>query len=293
MKVTLRTAAWLAGNLGAALAVVLIFLGYRFAWTGTGFTGRTIWDWLQLAIIPVALGIVALLCQQANRRSQSKLAQLRSEQDQQQAAAARRETLYQQYADFMADLIQQQELLPTSLPDPTLCQTVRERTIAVLRQLDGRRAGFIFSALREAGLLEATEPIVDLKQAVFSQVQWQDADLRHLSLQEVQFDAADLRGSVLRGIQLHAATFRQADLRETVFARALLSDVDFQGADLRNADLSRAVLVNVNLDGALLDGTKFLGTRFQLTRFSPAPVVSEKTAPSLPLSSRLRAHTQP
>jgi hypothetical protein len=43
------------------LAIIAIFLllsavgGYLFHWTWTGFQGNTLWDWLKLLLLPVAL----------------------------------------------------------------------------------------------------------------------------------------------------------------------------------------------------------------------------------------------
>jgi uncharacterized membrane protein len=35
--------------------VVLLAGGYRLGWTWTGFDGRTLWDWLELFVLPVAV----------------------------------------------------------------------------------------------------------------------------------------------------------------------------------------------------------------------------------------------
>src|SRR5437588_12219074 len=61
--------------------IVLIVVGYRFDWTG--FTGKTLWDWLQLLIIPLVLAIIALLFNLANSRTERQIAKQRYEQDQQ------------------------------------------------------------------------------------------------------------------------------------------------------------------------------------------------------------------
>ncbi len=63
------------------IVIVLIFVGYRFDWTG--FARKTLWDWLQLLIIPLVLAVAALLFNFANTRTERQIAQQRYEQDQQ------------------------------------------------------------------------------------------------------------------------------------------------------------------------------------------------------------------
>src|SRR5258708_32738063 len=68
--------------LGISLGVLsLIWAAYRFAWPGTGFQSKTVWDWLSLLIIPFALALVALFFNQVNTRTERQIAQQRYEQD--------------------------------------------------------------------------------------------------------------------------------------------------------------------------------------------------------------------
>jgi hypothetical protein len=48
--------------LGAALALLVVALaGYLIPWAWTGFTGNTLWDWLNLVALPVAVGLAPLV----------------------------------------------------------------------------------------------------------------------------------------------------------------------------------------------------------------------------------------
>jgi hypothetical protein len=47
------------GGTFAVVMAVLIIGGYGFGWTWTGFPGNTLWDWLHLLLVPVALPFVA------------------------------------------------------------------------------------------------------------------------------------------------------------------------------------------------------------------------------------------
>jgi uncharacterized membrane protein len=47
-----------AGVLGAF--AVLLIGGYGFGWTWTGFEGRTLWDWLELLVLPVTVTVLPI-----------------------------------------------------------------------------------------------------------------------------------------------------------------------------------------------------------------------------------------
>ena len=47
-----------AGALAAVCFVVVVIGGYGLHWTWTGFAGNTLWDWLQLMLVPFVLPVV-------------------------------------------------------------------------------------------------------------------------------------------------------------------------------------------------------------------------------------------
>ncbi len=52
---------WTAALVVAALVlVVLVIGGYTLNWTWTGFKGNTLWNWLELLVLPAALAVVPL-----------------------------------------------------------------------------------------------------------------------------------------------------------------------------------------------------------------------------------------
>jgi hypothetical protein len=52
-----------ATGVAAAVAafVVLVIVGYAVPWRWTGFAGNTLWDWLNLAALPVAVAVTPVL----------------------------------------------------------------------------------------------------------------------------------------------------------------------------------------------------------------------------------------
>src|SRR5690242_14968369 len=113
---------WFWWFLGASL-IALIWAAYRFAWPGTGFQGKTVWDWLSLLVVPLVLALVALFFNQANTRTERQI-----------ALDKQRNDLLQAYLDRMSELLLEKGLR-TSQTDSEVRNVARTRTISVLRQL--------------------------------------------------------------------------------------------------------------------------------------------------------------
>jgi Pentapeptide repeats (8 copies) len=195
----------------AGVLVLLIFVGYNLTWTG--FLHKTLWDWLQLLIIPLVLAVAALLFNRATSRTEQKI-----------ASDKQREDLLQAYLDHMEELLLEKQL-GTSAPE-AVRNIARVRTVTTFSRLDSERKGRVLHFLYESELIMKGNKIVDLSYA----------DLRNANL--VQFDKseADLSRTDLSGAKLQGAKFIGTDL----------SGAKLQGANLNGADLSRA-----NLNGAL------------------------------------------
>src|SRR5437588_10725044 len=110
-----RQCLWVLGGVFLLFCVGFVVATYRFSWSGTGFLNKSLWDWLQLLIVPLALAVVALVFQLANARTEHQIAQQRYEQDKQIAAERyvndqyialdkQREDLLQTYLDRMTEL---------------------------------------------------------------------------------------------------------------------------------------------------------------------------------------------
>jgi uncharacterized protein YjbI with pentapeptide repeats len=215
--------------------IVLIVLAYKFDWTGfNSHIGpkldqnqqyrpeKTLWDWLQLLIIPLVLAVGALLFNRANSRTEQKI-----------ALDNRRETALQAYIDKMSELLLH-EKLRNSAEEDEVRKIARVRTLRVLPGLDNERKRNVIQFLHESHLINKDDPIIDLH----------EADLREACL-----DDAELKGANLSGAKLMEANLEQAKLME-----ANLEQAKLMRADLSRAELSEAVLDGANLSKAVLDG---------------------------------------
>jgi uncharacterized membrane-anchored protein YhcB (DUF1043 family) len=65
---------------------------------------KSLWDWLKLLIVPLAVAVIAVVFQIANSHIGRQLAKQRHEQDQQISLDKQREDLLQTYLDRMSEL---------------------------------------------------------------------------------------------------------------------------------------------------------------------------------------------
>lgn len=184
----------------AIVVVILIAVGYhsRARWTGfVAYThskseneeyvpGKTLWDWLQLLVIPATLSAAVLLFNtwEGNRqrertdrqtRADREAAVQQAEVDRQIAVNDQRERALQAFVDQMSTLILEKRLRRSSVRSD-LRIVARTRALSALRGLDAQRKGTLVRFLAEAQLLQAPHPVVNLR-------------------------GADLEGALLRGAQ--------------------------------------------------------------------------------------------
>jgi hypothetical protein len=233
------------GIIGAA--VLLFAIGAFVSWIldtgGTGFTEsataqstdrqRTLWDWLDLLLIPLVLGVGAFVFNIALQRRQTQLAKAENETDRKIGRERNREETLRHYLDVMQRLMLEVGMNGLPRLDPRLSDIARARTLAVIRALAGSssRIDQVLVFLRESHLLDVTNVHKNTK-------------LRELtvSLARADFRSVDLRGVNFDSVNLEAANFDKANLRGASFwsanlQRAKMINTDLQGADLVNADL--------------------------------------------------------
>jgi len=168
--------------------VATIVLGYVLEWDWTGlvkdkaYTKRTLWDWLQLLIIPAVLAGVGLWFNRQQREQELQTADSRAQDEALQA-----------YLDQMSDMLipnNDQPSLSDEHPPESLKTVARARTLTVLPRLDSGRKARVVQFLHESGLIHRDRAVIDLS----------GADLRETDLRE-----ANLRGANLRGANLNRA----------------------------------------------------------------------------------------
>jgi hypothetical protein len=235
---TRKQVLWILGIIGA-LVWAYIFLRFAYVrewkWTGlvenANYHKKTLWDWLDLLIVPVVLAIGGYLFTRfENKRSQQnaeqqialdreiadqrtkedrKLAQERAETERQIAEERRQDDTLQAYLDGMSQLLTDKDrpLHRAQLGD-SLSTVARARTLTVLGRLDGSRKRSVLQFSYESGVIARDRPVLNLS------------------------------GANLSGAELSRAVLGKANLSNANLSGANLSEADLRGADLSEADLS-------------------------------------------------------
>src|SRR5215217_3383026 len=148
---TIRYVLWTVGIVVALAGVIIIVLGYVREWEWTGlvkdkaYTKRTLWDWLQLLIIPAVLAGVGLWFNRQQREQELQTADRRAQDEALQA-----------YLDQIGQLLLDKDpSLRQAKEDDEVRTLARARTLAVLARLDGERRGSIVQFLSEATLIQS------------------------------------------------------------------------------------------------------------------------------------------
>src|SRR5690242_4785758 len=143
------------------LVVALSVAGYLFKWDWTGVNerigpnvqqyqpGKTLWDWLQLLIVPAAISLIGLWFTWVQQEAAEKSAQTEHEI----ATDNQREAALQTYIGKLSELLLH-EKLRDSAEGEEVRNIARVRTLAVLRRLDAIRKASVLQFLHESGLID-------------------------------------------------------------------------------------------------------------------------------------------
>jgi uncharacterized protein YjbI with pentapeptide repeats len=214
-----------------------------------GFRGMTVWDWLQLLIVPLVLVVLGFLFTMQQDARQQAIEDQRAESERQIEEQRAQDAALQAYLDQMSQLMLEGDLR-SSQEYSEVRNLARARTRTVLARLDSRRKGSVVQFLYEASLIDKKSPLVSL-----SAVSLRGADLSGLDLKGADLTDAELTDTDLSGADLSEADLSEADLIGADLSWAILS-----GADLSDAELTRADLYNADLIGADLMGADLIQT---------------------------------
>jgi uncharacterized protein YjbI with pentapeptide repeats len=235
----------------------------------TGFRNKTVWDFLQLLIVPLMLAAIGFwfTAQQDHRQQQiedrraqqaQKIENQRAEAERELAEQSAQDEALQAYLDQMSQLMLERKLLEAEQGDPvhTLAQA---RTSTVILRLDAEHNESVTRFLINSGLAVRSEASarllsgIVLSQATLSGAYLRSADLGGADLGNADLSSADLSNAALSKADLSRAVLHKANLSNADLSKAILFEADLSRAVLKNnADLSNAVLFQADLRGAVL-----------------------------------------
>jgi hypothetical protein len=157
--------------IGVSLTAIIVLLaigGATRSWTG--LRGKTVWDLLQLLIVPLALAVIGFLfTMQQDIRQQHiedhraqqarKIENQRAEAEQELAKRRAQDEALQAYLNQMSSLLEKG--LRDSDEGAEVRTLARARTLTVLPRLDSSRKEQLLQFLYEAKLIQKGSPVID------------------------------------------------------------------------------------------------------------------------------------
>jgi len=201
---------------------------------------RTLWDLLELLIIPAVLVVGGFYLNKSERDNDRKIATDRQ-----------RETILQSYFDRMTELLLEKGLR-NSKPDEDIHTVARTLTISTILSLDSSRNNLLFRFLSESKLVIKENPILKLDYA----------DLRNSDLVEVNLSEFSLVKINLSGTNLHKSYFCYSNMRQAILEKADLSGAYLWGTDLSKANLINAILIGTDMSDVILNGAIVCNANF-------------------------------
>ncbi len=234
----------------------LIRIGYDYQWTGLGEAElpkqenveyrpkKTLWDWLQLLIVPFALVVIGFLFTVQQDARQQKIEDQRAQAAQELEEQRAQDEALQAFLDQMGQLLLEKDLR-TSEEGSEVRTLAKARTVTALQRLDANHNRIILRFLREAKLIRGGHSVVNLTNADLQGAELRGADLNSINLEGADLTGADLTGANLSYTYLHSTQLERANLQRADLTAAVLNDAkdtDDPPANLQGADLTSAVL---------------------------------------------------
>src|ERR671910_2386541 len=151
----------------------------RKPWTLREFGGKSLWDWLQLLIVPVVLSLITVVFAWQQDIRQDQIENKRAKAERELAKERAQDEALQAYLDQMSNLLLQRNLR-TSEEDSEVRTLARARTLTVLGRLDPSCKTAVMQFLVEADLVQRVDerdPIISLSGADLSGANLRGADL--------------------------------------------------------------------------------------------------------------------
>ena len=230
--------------------------------------GKTLWDWLQLLLVPVVLAIVAF----AFNAGQASINQQIQDQSKQ-------EQVINDYLNQMSTILLQSKLHSSQPGDP-IRALAQASTLAALGRLDSEHKNIIVLFLYRADILkyhyykhkemECGDPKVLKKQFTDENpiITLSQGHLEGVTINDLGLSCIDLHNVYLQGSNFSASVLDRADLGLSLAANADFSNTSMNSAnlyylDLEDANLQGAKLQSANMNGICLSHARLNGADLQ------------------------------
>src|SRR5919107_2420762 len=132
-----------------------------------GFRGKTVWNWMELLIVPLALAVIGLAFSVQQDARQQRVENQRAEAERELAVQRAQDEALQAYLDQMSTLMLEKDLR-NSEADSEVRTLAQARTLTILERVNPDRKAEVMQFLVEASLIQSVggkSPIIGLRGA--------------------------------------------------------------------------------------------------------------------------------
>ena len=220
------------------------------SWTGFGqriiaekiSPSKTLWDWLDLLIIPVAVGLLGWSFAQIEKVKTQKREEERAQKE-----------ILKSFFESMTNLIIVHNLQAS--PTQQTLAIARAIVNTAFNNMNGQRKGQVLQFLYESDLIDYDPKLLLL-----------GVNLQNAILDEIVLGKSEIKGAFFNKASIQRANLKGANLIGCDFSLANFSHSLLEGANLSYTNLSKSKLKNmdlrsVNFEGANLNGANLKGSK--------------------------------
>lgn len=249
------------------LSTLTIFAFFGVGMVSGWFSGKSVWDWLDLLIVPSVIGLSVAYFESMGRLTELEIAERNNEVEREISKERYWESTFKEFLDKMTVFVIENGLLKAQAnADLTNIAIMRTRT--TLRILNAKWKQEVVVFLSESGITKSIPGILcncDLSKTDLNRIGLSNADLS-----DAQLNDAILSGANLNASELSRASIVGAKLIGTQMQAATLTSADLTNSDLQGASLSRSKLTAAKFKNAKLKATKMVGCVATNTIFKAA-----------------------
>ncbi len=240
-----------------------------------GIQEISLWEWVGVLIVPVALAASAALLSSSQTQRELGAAHLRAQDE-----------ALQQYLDQLSNLLVEYEVQEKPISTDLVRKLVQARTLALLLKLGRDRKRQPLKLIAQLELINRHDPLLNLKNAGLDDANLlpydsqnpaqlnvlhlhNGSDPSHVDKGRKLLIPAGFTDRHLTLTNLDGANLERADLSGGFLYRTILRGADLAEADLRGADLRGADLTGANLRDADLEGARYDAETSWPERFAP------------------------
>ena len=226
---------------------------------------RTLWDWFELLIFPIALALFAYYLNNYQKKMEHKIAEERFNLERELRKDYERENLLRKFFDDINYLLTEKNLMSSPV-DSTERSIARNKTLTTVRELDGVRKGKLFEFLFDSKLISIENCIVDLSSADFSNTVLNNYIFEKIVLKHVNFLGSNLNGIFIIDSNISISNFNKSNLE----------NMSFSGSSINRCTFNKSNLSSTYFDGAKITNSYFNNSIMKYATFSLAKIKRSK-----------------